>query len=201
MRSDLCLAVLTCLITLHAAAPPQAEAVPTMFGSNAYEFVAVPNPFTGDNNRWETARDVAAASIFGGVSGHLATITSQPENDFLAGLALGKFTGFAGAWLGGDAPEGWLVGPEAGQAFTFTNFGGIEPNNAGKIYMQIGTSGPAAFGKWLDDSGVNGLPDPNADPVVGYFVEWERPLVVPEPGTLALVALGLLAILAPGRRR
>jgi hypothetical protein len=183
-----------------AGLTPNVEASPVQFGANYYEFVSVADPFTGGNNSWFTDAAAASASIFGGVNGHLATITSQAENDFLFSLATGQFTGFAGAWIGGKSPEGWLVGPETGQAFTYINWGGVEPNNSGYAYMQIGTSGPAAQGKWLDDSGAQGFPDSSADPVVGYFIEYERPTTVPDSGA-TLVLLGLsFAGLAVGRR-
>ena len=182
---------------------PKAEASPSQFGANYYEFVSVADPFTGGNNSCFTADAAASASVFDGVNGHLATITSQAENDFLFGLATGQFTGFAGAWIGGKSPDGWLVGPEAGHAFTYftyINWGGSEPNNDGYAYMQIGTSGPAPQGTWLDDSGVQGYPDATADPVVGYFIEFESPNSAPDSGaTLILLGLSLTGLVV-GRR-
>jgi len=153
-----------------------ALAAPQPFNGHSYEFVQVADPYTGSNNTWETARDASAASSYLGVNGHLATVTSQAENDFLLSLVPSTFTNFAGAWLGGTFPEGWLVGAEAGQAFSYTNFGGSEPNNNGLVYMNIGASfSGIALGKWVDDSGVQGQPDPNLDPVVGYFIEYPTP--------------------------
>ena len=145
------------------------------FGGNYYEFVPVSDPFTGENNSWFTAKAAAEARIYNGVNGHLATVTSQAENDFLFSLVSGSFSGFQGAWLGGKAPEGWLHGPENGMAFSYTHWGGIEPNNMGYAYMNIGTTfagiGP---GFWADDGGVPGVPEPMNDPVIGYFVEYEN---------------------------
>ena len=167
-----------------------ATAVPTQFGSSFYDLIFVDDPFTGNNNAWETARAAAAASSFNAQAGYLATVTSQAENDFIFGLA-GGFRSFTGAWLGGKSPEGWQVGPETGQAFTFTNFGGIEPNNNGYVYMNIGTEiGGITPGKWADDSGVQGVPDPTLDPVIGYFVEYP----VPEPCTLLAIPATMLGL-------
>jgi hypothetical protein len=175
-----------CMIGLQVVSAPRARAeAPVSFGSNFYEFVQVTDPFTGDNNSWATASAAASASVYNGLSGHLATITSQDENDFLFGLVSGSFSKFNGAWLGGKAPGEWLVGSEAGQGFSYTNWGGIEPNNAGYSYMNIGTLpfviGP---GQWADDSGVQGVPEAGPDPVIGYFVEYEG---VPEAGIDAKV--------------
>lgn len=164
-----------CLLGLFVASTVSAQAVPVFFGDHYYQFVEVADPFTGENNAWWTARDAAAASTNLGYIGHLATITSKAENDFLYDLVEGQYSsGFTGAWLGGKAPEGWLVGPEAGQGFGYTAWGGIEPNNQGYAYMNIGTPysgiGPS---DWADDGGVNGLPEQPGDPVVGYFVEYD----------------------------
>lgn len=177
------------------------HAVPMIFGSNAYEFVLVSDPYTGSNNSWSSARTAAAASVFAGVNGHLATVTSQAENDFLVSL-LGTYNGFNGAWLGGDFLN-WLEGPEGGKNFAqvggYKNWNALEPNNAGLMYMSIGDSTPntgnAGLGSWLDDSGVNGLPDPVSDPVIGYFVEYEQVVsAVPEPASTALLGFGLLVL-------
>ena len=182
------------------------QAVPTVFGSNAYEFIQ-------PGISWSAADTAASSSTFGGVSGHLATVTSQAENDFLVSLVSGLgIQGFQGAWLGGTAgltvlnvssfPR-WLVGPEAGNALTYTNWTGVEPNDAGIIYLLVGNSGPGGgvTGSWYDDSGQQGVSD-GSDPVIGYFVEYENPVIasVPEPSTLALLAAGLLGLFMRRKR-
>jgi len=121
-----------------------AFAGPAQFGSNSYEFIQIKNPLFQSDIYWSVANDAASARLFNGVSGHLATITSQAENDFLVGLATGMFTGWSGAWIGGKSPEGWKAGPESGQAFTYTNWwgpaqGGVEPNDAGYAYLDVGS--------------------------------------------------------------
>ncbi len=85
------------------------------------------------------------------------------------------------------------MGPEAGQPFGFTNFGGVEPNNAGLVYMIVGSSFAGVNpGQWADDSGVQGVPDPNLDRVIGYFVEYNA--AVPEPASWLLFAAGLACL-------
>ncbi len=176
---------------------------PAVFGNNAYQFVAVADPFLASNNTWATANAAAEASVFQGISGHLATVSTALENDFLYSLVAGSFVEFTGAWLGGKSPEGWVAGPEAGQGFVYSNFGGSEPNNAAYVYMHIGPSEFANLlpGQWADNTGVSLNPGPVIDPVVGYFVEFEGAGETPEPGTVWAVGVALGAMGAIRRFR
>lgn len=196
------LATVACLLGSLLASPTRAGAMPMAYGLNLYDFAQVDDAFVGENNAWWTASAAASASSANGVSGHLATITSPEENAFLFSLVEGRFSGFQGAWLGGKAPGGWLEGPESGQGFGYVGWGGIEPNNSGYAYMNVGAHfagiGP---GQWADDSGAQGVPDPFADPVIGYFVEYEGAAAVPEPSSWLLLAPGLGGLAALRRRR
>lgn len=171
------------------------HATPIYFENHYYEFVEVDSPFQSNNNSWETANLLASSKIFNNMNGYLATIGSQEENDFLLGLVEGQFTGFNGAWLGGNANQGWLTGPEIGQSFSFTNFGGSEPNNAGYIYMNIGAEyAGIGSGNWADDSGAQGIPS-SSDPVIGYFVEYGAANSVPEPSIFLLFSIVLITLI------
>ena len=65
---------------------------------NLYQAVAAPGI------TWSDARTAAAAMKRRGCVGHLATITSQEENDFIAGTFPEAVAG--GYWLGGFQPPG-----------------------------------------------------------------------------------------------
>jgi len=203
------LAVAGVMFAAQPASVESSQAAPMFFGSNAYEYVEVlALPLTNftayPQNSWQSAQVAAGASSFMGVAGHLATITSQAENDFVASLVSSNPSGFIGAWLGGKAPEGWLAGPENSNAFTYTNWTGVEPNNSGYAYMSIGTSNT---GLWFDDSVVpisgdgQGIPTAPNDPVIGYFIEYEGVAPVPLPGTVALFTMALAGLALATRRR
>jgi len=174
----------------------EAEAAPVQFGSSFYEYVP------DEAVSWNTASAAASASTFMGAQGHLATVTSAGENDFLLGLVT-PLPSAQGAWLGGavDATQTarWVVGPEAGQLFTFSNFGGIEPNDGpSNVYMNIGSIiAGIATGQWADAAGgVNGA----GDQLAGYFVEYQVG-TVPLPAALPLMLTGLAGFGFLGWRR
>lgn len=143
---------------------------------------------------WTQARDAASLLTFEGLTGHLATVTSVEENDFIV-ANLGGFTALSGHWLGGfqdtTAPDyaepagGWRW--ITGETWSFTSwFGPGEPNN--------GFGQPENFlvyehaaGRWND------LPDTLR---LGYVVEFEGTAqsAAPEPGTLPLLIGGIFAL-------
>jgi hypothetical protein len=95
---------------------------------NYYEAISVPNGLT-----WNDALNLAQSFSYIGVQGHLATVTSQAENDFIINnlggpVALNRY------WLGGFQPPGspepaggwrWVTG----ELWNYTNWSGGEPSN------------------------------------------------------------------------
>ena len=144
------------------------------FYTNTTEFVS-----------WYEARDNAEAAELNAVpeiTGHLATITSQEENDVVFGLLT------ATSWLGGsdDEEEGvwrWVTGPEAGQQFwqglaggfavdgAYENWAGGEPNQF------FGPADPENFAHLRADGLWNDLP---GDDNLNYIIEWGGDLFVQE---------------------
>jgi len=191
--------MLTAGLLVGAALSPfsrAAEAAPVQFGSSFYEYI--PDEATS----WNEASAAASASTFMGAQGHLATVTSSGENDFVLGLITPLATP-QGAWLGGavDASQqaSWAVGPEAGQLFTFSNFGGAEPNSGpSNVYMNIGSVIAGVLtGQWADAAG--GLSGPG-NQIAGYFVEYQVG-AVPLPAALPLLLTGLAGFGVLGWRR
>ena len=179
----------TTLIALGLLTSTSALAVPTQWAGNGhwYEFigtsVTAPDAFT-----------LAQASSYSGMQGYLATITSADENAFVSS----NIAGGNQAWIGGsdDGDEGnwtWRNGPEAGQAFTYTNWSGGEPNNCcgGENYV-VTNRGSTTW----NDIGPSAFPDYTSY----YVIEYSAP--VPEPHTYAMLlgGLGLLGFMARRRK-
>jgi hypothetical protein len=166
-----------------------AEAAPVQFGDSFYEFVPE------ESVTWADASAAASSKVFMGVNGHLATVTSSAENDFLVDLGP-VFSTAQGAWLGGavDATQTgrWAVGPEAGQLFTFSNFAAGKPNEGpSNVFVYLSTT---LGGQWADAaSGVSSA-------IAGYFVEYQTG-TVPLPAALPLMLTGLAGFGFLGWRR
>jgi hypothetical protein len=180
-------AIATAALTSPVKAAPVQWTVASGGNGHWYELVTVRGfrSFGG-------AKRFAEGLVFKGVQGHLATITSQQEQDFVNSVN----SGFDVAWLGGSdrRREGvwrWVTGPEAGIPFTYTNWVPGEPNNAGG--NENGLLGWWAGDQWNDI--FNGA---------GRFfalVEYSTPLApipLPASGLLVVGALGGLVLL---RRR
>ncbi|OGL55605.1 MAG: hypothetical protein A3C43_06995 [Candidatus Schekmanbacteria bacterium RIFCSPHIGHO2_02_FULL_38_11] len=84
---------------------------------------------------WDDANTAAESSTFLGMKGHLATITSADENQFIINM-LGATDTFHRSWIGGfqasgsSEPNGgwsWVTG----EPFIYSNWDTNEPNNYG----------------------------------------------------------------------
>ena len=141
---------------------------------------------TTDFVPWSVARVNAEQAELNGVpeiTGHLATITSQAENDVVAGLLT------ATSWLGGsdDEVEGvwrWVTGPEAGQQFWQGLAGGSAVNGMyenwapGEPNQFFGPGNPENFAHLRADALWNDLPNGNN---LNYIIEWGGDLFVQNP--------------------
>ncbi len=160
-----------------------ASAAPVQWSGNGHYYDLIRTNIT-----WHNAKAAAASLFWQGAAGHLATITSALENQFVL-ASFGASAPAQFAWIGGREPANdgvwrWDSGPEAGVQFSvqatpagpfnYANWGGIEPNNnkyqEDYLMLSLGKSfNGIAPGRWADAS-----PWPSfSDPVVGYLVEFE----------------------------
>ena len=150
---------------------------------------------------WFEAAAAAEARVREGVGGHLATINSAQEEQFLYNY-LGAANMSNGLWLGGrqdpsypgesypNLDWSWITG----EPWSYVNWAYQQPMNlhhvGGGVYDHEN-----ALAVRPGNGGFDDLPDWLTG-LDGYIVEYE----VPEPATPALLALGGLAMLQRRRR-
>jgi tetratricopeptide (TPR) repeat protein len=128
-------------------------------------FSVQPVPWNGhyylvikENIDWTTARERAEKIYYNGNYGHLATLTSQAENSFVASLI-----GENRAWLGGHQPTpqpnpsaGWVW--VTGEIWSYTDWAAGEPNGFGKSENALSFVG-GRYGLWNDRKKDEQLPN------------------------------------------
>jgi formylglycine-generating enzyme required for sulfatase activity len=141
-------------------------------GGNGHFYELIEHP---EGMTWHEARNEAHELWHGDVRGHLATITSAAESDFIIAALLtgaphnhyylGGFQSDGAQEPGGDWE--WITG----EPWSYTNWGGGEPNDNNGIEDVLEAYGPDSpkFGEWNDiPYDTSGGPDPFG----GYLVEW-----------------------------
>ena len=160
--------------------------------NNWYELVDAPN------TTWTDANTAASSMTYNGLTGHLATLTSIEENEFVfTGLQIDKRP----AWLGGfqdekagepDQDWQWVTG----ETWDWTNFTPNEPSNS-----SWGDEDALSFSQWKGDGTWNDAPTLYDLYNNGtYVVEYES-APVPEPATMLLFGTGFLSLIGFNRKR
>ena len=137
---------------------------------------------------WDVAKAHAEAKLFMGYYGHLVTITSAEEQQFVAGLL--SPSGDGEIWLGGYQPQGspepdggwiWVTG----ETWSYQNWDQIvdqEPNDSGQAEDHLAMwIWDLRYPYWNDVGGYT-----NSNP---YIVEYP----IPEP-SLAILLVGVVAL-------
>jgi hypothetical protein len=157
---------------------------PTVSPTNGHKYYLLsPDTWTGSE----------ASAV--GLGGHLATVRSQAENDWLVATYSSLVTEPTGSLLIGftDPTHTGSFGWVSGAPVTYTNWGSGEPNNIGtEIYsnLLIHNFGSILAGQWNNTTtGASNLPQ--------YGVAE----VVPEPTHLAVSAVAAVFAFARRGRR
>ncbi|MCI0380485.1 MAG: PEP-CTERM sorting domain-containing protein [Gemmataceae bacterium] len=179
-------------------------------GNDHYYGLVLPTSPAGNYN-WFAARDAAANTIHLGSTGHLVTITSAPEDNFLKStfesmigrdvLSPRVFGDYAWLGLTDQIAEGqfqWITG----ESFGYSNWSPFEPNNLGNedfVWLWRRDFGSGPLWSWNDAGAFPSTNIPGAR--IGYIVEFDGPFqAVPEPSSFALFAVGTIGLLALMRR-
>jgi len=174
-------------------------AAPILNSNNGhyYEVLWQPNGFT-----WNEAYIEANTLTYSGLQGHLATITSQQEFDWIT-----SNLNYEGTFLGGtdQNSEGtwqWVTG----ETFNFTAWEPGEPNS------WMGYNEDYLMFWWKNNKPVAGWNDTVNDPFslvgfdLGYIVEYDGLSVsgdiqnIPAPATLSLLGIAFLGFFTLSRR-
>ncbi len=138
---------------------------------NYYDLVT----FSDDFLSWTDSRNAAASQMWDGAAGHLATLTSEAENNWVFANLGSPYAYYLGAFQpagSGEPGGGWQWVTQ--EDWSYTNWWSGEPNNAG--------SGPSGEEDCLQFSGFAATPGTwnDADflnvPVggaPGYVVEYQ----------------------------
>ncbi len=163
---------------------------------NLYELV-----FVLEGIDWFSARDAAEAQSFGSSNGHLATITSQEENDFILNNIESLIPKPCSdndvpcdIWIGGTRDTSQPPSPLAwewvtGEPFTYANWAEGEPDEPGVedcIYFQ-------GDGFWDDEDCLD------TNDVFYYLIEYEEvsnpiPTMNEWGMIITVVGLGLIGL-------
>lgn len=160
------LAMLAAVVLLspvtRAASPVQPSSKPARNPRNGHFYQLIRTP---QGLSWEEAEKAANALIYKGLPGHLATITSRDEHDFIQESCPDPPNTWI--WAGGfrrispkgaDASWAWITG----ESWSFSKWEPGEPNNVGGREDRLGI---------VNNDTWNDIP--HDEKLVGYLVEFE----------------------------
>ena len=190
MKKSLLLIMFVSLLLSNAEAAPIQWDVASGGNGHYYEFVGSPGI------TWESAKLGAESRTFQGIQGHLATITSNDENNFILNFTPGYNSNHY-AWLGGiyNGEWSWITGEE----WDYTKWcSGCPTSPDSRPYLFKYYSIHYDLPDWgsASNSRVNPLR------MRGYLVEYDtNPSTIPEPSTMLLFGMGCLGLTSVCRKK
>ena len=177
--------IFICFMTMIAHGAGIVLGQTTWSAGNGHTYAIVEFP----DDTWDNAMNDIGSTLPGY---HLATITSQAEQDFVWDFLVNTTGGGWEWWLGGyqdlavetDPAEGWEW--VTGELWDYTNWAFGEPNNAGGIEDHLAMEN----GFWNDEGTAIGL-------IRGYVAE----TAIPIPPAVWLFSSGLLGLIGLTRRK
>jgi hypothetical protein len=177
------------LLPLILGAVTSAHATPVVDPANGHTYEFIEQATT-----WDAARTAAAGMSSIGQSCHLATITSQAENDFVVNQVLPPpdDSDLPDIWLGGerkssctdsvDSASNWGIWI-TGEPWSYTNWKSDEPDECTDNCLSYTDTGTTPRWQWGGDGCEN---------EDSYLVECERKSAAPALSDAALVLLSVL---------
>ena len=125
--------------------------MPTQYSANGHYYEEIKY---SAGQTWDQVKAYAETLSHNGQQGYLATITSSGENAFIASIMDGsgyQYADTGGSDAGDNGNFTWRAGPEKGEAITYSNWYGSEPQN---IDENVITVVPGFNYKWADVYGL-----------------------------------------------
>ncbi len=170
-------------------------------GGNGHYYALVATQNTLDIS-WTDAKTAAESQMHMGATGHLATLTSQAEDEFLKASfeteISSQFDPMDGvyAWIGlSDARVEGTFEWVTGEPFAYSGWAPFQPSTivGDEDYVNVWSRAIIADSRWGWNDSRDGGGFTAKD---GFFVEFD---VVPEPQVVGLLAVGLGALLGVRR--
>lgn len=171
-----------------------ANAVPLFNSATGHYYEVLGSTGTwGDYGSWDDYNNFANSQTYDGLQGHLATVTSLEESNWLASTF--RWDNIRYHMLGAtdSSEEGtweWVTGED----WSYESWVGGEPNDMGEgeDYLMF----------WGSQGGWNDIPFFQTAYNNGFIIEYEAvQAVVPVPGAVWLFATSLMGFLAMRRKK